>query len=179
MQYLQNIFILTIIYYKVGQAVVLGHLSLNMYLCVPRPTPHTRGIGTKTTASRQNKNHKLSPLALTVLSTDGSRGRVHVGGGSLVTGIRFILCARHKCLNGVRTNTTCVLHPCRSSLTTGQYRAHCKDKMPKIWNKYSQKKNIGAQSRFPHSCVCERIIYSHDGPAYFAAGNMWTNPGTI
>ncbi len=23
----------------------------------------------------------------------------------------------------------------------------------------------GPQSQFPHSCVCERIIYSHDGPA--------------
>ncbi len=30
---------------------------------------------------------------------------------------------------------------------------HCKDTIPKIWNKYSQ---------FPHSCVCERFLYSHD-----------------
>ncbi len=29
------------------------------------------------------------------------------------------------------------------------------------------------QSQFPHSCVCERFIYSHDRSAYSAAGNMW------
>jgi hypothetical protein len=33
------------------------------------------------------------------------------------------------------------------------------------------------QSQCPHSCVCERFIYSHDGSAYSAAGNMWTDPG--
>ncbi len=27
-----------------------------------------------------------------------------------------------------------------------------------------------SQSQFPHSCVCERFIYSHDWSAYFAAG---------
>ncbi len=36
--------------------------------------------------------------------------------------------------------------------------------MPKIWNKYSQKRNIGASVPIPHSCVCERIN-SHDGSA--------------
>ncbi len=30
----------------------------------------------------------------------------------------------------------------------------------------------GSQSQFPHSCVCERIIYSHDGSACSAGGNM-------
>ncbi len=35
------------------------------------------------------------------------------------------------------------------------------------------------QSQFPHSCVCERFIYSHDRSAYSAAGNMWTDPGNI
>ncbi len=30
-----------------------------------------------------------------------------------------------------------------------------------------------SQSQFPHSCVCERIIYSHVG------GNLWTDPGNI
>ena len=38
------------------------------------------------------------------------------------------------------------------------------------------------QSRFPqspHSCVCERLIYSHNRSAYSAAGNMWTEPGNI
>jgi hypothetical protein len=37
----------------------------------------------------------------------------------------------------------------------------------------------GPQSQFPHSCVCERIIYSHDGAAVSARGNMWTDPGNI
>jgi hypothetical protein len=49
---------------------------------------------------------------------------------------------------------------------------HCKEKMPKIGSKYSQKRNIGAS-------VCERIIYSHDGAAVSAGGNMWTDPGNI
>jgi hypothetical protein len=30
----------------------------------------------------------------------------------------------------------------------------------------------GFQSQFPHSCVCERFIYSHDQSAYSAGGNM-------
>ncbi len=30
----------------------------------------------------------------------------------------------------------------------------------------------GPQSQFPHSCVCEWIIYSHDGSACSAGGNM-------
>ena len=34
-------------------------------------------------------------------------------------------------------------------------------------------------SQFPHSCVCEPIIYSHDGSAFSAGGNMWTDPGNI
>jgi hypothetical protein len=37
----------------------------------------------------------------------------------------------------------------------------------------------GYQSQFPHSCVCGRIIYSHDGSAFSARGNMWTDPGNI
>jgi hypothetical protein len=35
------------------------------------------------------------------------------------------------------------------------------------------------QSQFPHSCVGERFLYSHDQSAYSAAGNMWTDPGNI
>jgi hypothetical protein len=35
------------------------------------------------------------------------------------------------------------------------------------------------QSQFPHSCVCERFIYSHHRFAYSAATNMWTAPGNI
>ncbi len=45
---------------------------------------------------------------------------------------------------------------------------------------YIPRKGIsGPQSQFPHSCVCERIIYSHDGAAVSAGGNMWTDPGNI
>jgi hypothetical protein len=33
--------------------------------------------------------------------------------------------------------------------------------------------------RGPHSCACERLIYSHDQSAYSAAGNMWTDPGNL
>ena len=32
----------------------------------------------------------------------------------------------------------------------------------------------GPQSQFPHSCVCEQIIYSLDGSAFSAGENMWT-----
>jgi hypothetical protein len=54
----------------------------------------------------------------------------------------------------------------------------CKEPIPKIRNKYSQKRNCaGPQSQFPHSWVCERFIYSDDRSAYSAAGNMWTDPG--
>ncbi len=35
------------------------------------------------------------------------------------------------------------------------------------------------QSQFPHSCACERFIYSHDWSAYSAAVNMLTDPGNI
>jgi hypothetical protein len=52
--------------------------------------------------------------------------------------------------------------------------------IPKIRNKYSQKRNCWPpQSQFPHSCVCERFIYSQDRSAYSAAGNMWTEPRNI
>ncbi len=37
----------------------------------------------------------------------------------------------------------------------------------------------GSHSQFLHSCVCERFIYSHEGSAYSAGGNMQTAPGTI
>jgi len=50
------------------------------------------------------------------------------------------------------------------------FLTHCKDTILKIWNKYSQKRNFAASEQFPHSCVCERFIYSHDRPAYSAAG---------
>jgi len=42
-----------------------------------------------------------------------------------------------------------------------------------------RKGRSGPQSQFPHSCVCERIIYSHDRSAFSAGGNVWTDPGNI
>ncbi len=33
------------------------------------------------------------------------------------------------------------------------------------------------KSQFPHSCICERFLYSHDQSAYSAAGNMLTDSG--
>ncbi len=48
----------------------------------------------------------------------------------------------------------------------------CKDKIPKFRNKYSQKRNIGVSAPFPHSCVCEWFIYSHDRSAYSPGENM-------
>jgi hypothetical protein len=44
---------------------------------------------------------------------------------------------------------------------------HCKDTIPKIRNR---KGTTLPQSQFPHSCVCERFIYSHHRSAYSAAG---------
>jgi hypothetical protein len=46
---------------------------------------------------------------------------------------------------------------------------HCKDTIPKIRNKYFQKRNCGASVPISTSCVCERLIYSHDQPDYSAA----------
>jgi hypothetical protein len=48
--------------------------------------------------------------------------------------------------------------------------AHCKDTIPKMSNKYSQKRNWWPQSQFLHSCVCEEFLHSHDQSAYYAAG---------
>ncbi len=56
---------------------------------------------------------------------------------------------------------------------------HCKDKMPKIETNIPRKGISGSQSQFTHSCICERIIYSHDGSAFSAGGNMWDDPGSI
>ncbi len=37
---------------------------------------------------------------------------------------------------------------------------------------FPEKGISGSQSQFPHSCVCERFIYSHDRSAYSAGGNV-------
>jgi hypothetical protein len=54
-----------------------------------------------------------------------------------------------------------------------------KTKCRKLETNIPRKGLSGSQSQFPHSCVCERIIYSHDGSAFSAGGNMWTDPGKI
>jgi hypothetical protein len=54
---------------------------------------------------------------------------------------------------------------------TLKVRVHCKDSIPKIRNKYSQKRNCAAiQSQFQHSCFCERFMYSPNRSASSAAG---------
>jgi hypothetical protein len=56
-------------------------------------------------------------------------------------------------------------------------RGTAKKKFRKLEANIPRKGISGPQSQFPHSCVCERIIYSHDGAALSAGGNMWTDPG--
>ncbi len=57
-------------------------------------------------------------------------------------------------------------------LSIGQHTSttHCKDTISKILNKYSQKRNCAGSVLIPHSCVCERFIYSQDWSAFSAAG---------
>jgi hypothetical protein len=54
-----------------------------------------------------------------------------------------------------------------------------KTKCRKFETNIPRKEISGPQSQFPHSCVCERIIYSHDGSAFSAGRKMWTDPGNI
>jgi hypothetical protein len=54
-----------------------------------------------------------------------------------------------------------------------------KTKCRKFETNIPRKGILGPQAQFPHSCVFERIIYSHDVPAFSAGGNMWTDPGNI
>ncbi len=49
----------------------------------------------------------------------------------------------------------------------------------KLETNITRKGISGPQSQFPHSCVCARFIYSHDWSAHSAAGNMWTDSGSI
>jgi hypothetical protein len=46
-------------------------------------------------------------------------------------------------------------------------------------NTENSKQILELQSQFPHSCVCERFLYTHDRFAYSAAGNMWSHLGNI
>jgi hypothetical protein len=47
---------------------------------------------------------------------------------------------------------------------------HSKDTIPKIQNKYSQKRNCPASAPTPTFMFCELFIYFHDRSAYSAAG---------
>jgi hypothetical protein len=47
-----------------------------------------------------------------------------------------------------------------------------KTKCQKFETNIPRKGISGPQSQFPHSFVCERIKYSHDGSACSAGGNM-------
>jgi len=70
-----------------------------------------------------------------------------------------------------------IQHQCRSSKIT--YLSHtAKTKYRKFKTNIPRKGISGSQSQFPHSCVCERFIYSHNWSASSAGGTMWTNPGT-
>jgi hypothetical protein len=42
---------------------------------------------------------------------------------------------------------------------------------------FPEKELPGLSSQFPHSCVCERFIYSHDRSAYSTAGKYVDQSG--
>ncbi len=63
---------------------------------------------------------------------------------------------------------------CGSAATTLQRKNA--DNLKQI---FPEKEYWDLSPNFHHSCVCERIIYSHDGSVFSAGGNMWTDPGNI
>jgi hypothetical protein len=69
--------------------------------------------------------------------------------------------------------------PSVREITTRSFRHTAKTKCRKFETNIPRKGISGPQSQFPHSCVCERIIYSHDGSACSAGGYMLTDPGNI
>jgi hypothetical protein len=71
-----------------------------------------------------------------------------------------------------RRNVPVCTIPVLFSLNSSSFRRyvpwlHCKDT---IEINIPSKGITRPQSQFPHSCVCERFLYSHDGSAYSAAG---------
>ncbi len=71
----------------------------------------------------------------------------------------------------------CLKIPAQVTGLTLNYTA--KTKCRKFETNIPRKGISGPQSQFPHSCFCERIIYSHHGSACSAGGNMQTDPGNI
>ncbi len=62
-----------------------------------------------------------------------------------------------------QTEETKVIHSSHSAVKW-------KDTMPKIRKNIPRKGIARPQSQFPHSCVCDRLIYCQDRSAYSAAG---------
>ncbi len=78
---------------------------------------------------------------------------------------------------GLGTLELILLRPVRDAAIRESCTA--KTKCRKFETNIPRKGISGPQCQFPHSCVCERIIYSHDGSAFSAGGNMRTDPGNI
>ncbi len=91
---------------------------------------------------------------------------------------------KHDCLKPACLPATCVpvCHKpiClpHAYLPTDSHRTE-KTKCRKFKTNIPRKGISRSQFQFPHSCVCERIIHSHDGSAFSAGGNMWTDLGNI
>jgi hypothetical protein len=66
----------------------------------------------------------------------------------------------------------CPSGPCHAMFDLVDCVCTAKTKCRKFETNIPRKGISGPQSQFPHSCVCERIIYSHDGSACSAGGNM-------
>jgi hypothetical protein len=71
------------------------------------------------------------------------------------------------------------LKTCPRFLSFERQNHTARTKCRKFETNISRKGISQSQSQFPHSCVCERIIYSHDGSSFSAGGNMWTDAGNI
>ncbi len=56
-----------------------------------------------------------------------------------------------------------------------QIQHTAKTKCRKLETNIPRKGISVSQSQSPHSCFCERIIYSHDGSAFTAGGNMYVD----